>query len=112
MLLGNGRNNDGGMKSDKGFAQGIEIRVPSRHLDISCANAIFNVVSMHALAGIDDEDLKVWTLVEDLLYSSVIASFSGQLTGLLLFAVFSFVVVAKVGLSLGEVGMGRRECGW
>lgn len=64
---------------------------------------------MQTLASIDDEDLEIRILVEDLLYPSIVATFSGQLSRLLLLAVFSFIIVAEVGGSRSGIELAGLE---
>ena len=109
MLLRDGWDDDGRMEADKRFAQGIEVGIPSGHLNVlfvrqldvseqcglsySCTYAVFNVVSMRSLSGVNYEYFEVRVLVEDLLDSAIIATFPRKLTRLLLLAVFRFIIV-------------------
>lgn len=64
---------------------------------------------MQTLAGIDDEDLEVGILVQDLLYSSIVATLPGQLSRLLLSAVLGFVIVAQISIPRGRIELARLK---
>jgi hypothetical protein len=71
----------------------------------SSADAVFDEAAVKALASIDDEDLEVGVLVQDLLYSAIVAAFPWKLTRLLLLAVLCLVVVTEVAGLRAEVGL-------
>jgi hypothetical protein len=71
----------------------------------SSADAVFDEAAVEALASINDEDLEVRILVQDLLYSAIVATFPWKLARLLLLAVLCFVVLTEVAGLRAEVGL-------